>query len=97
MPSGSETPPRKPAVKSLGGSDGSAETEQALSPIQKLPAPPKQIDLGMFEIGRPLGKGKFGRVYLARERSSGFICALKVMHRDEIKSNGVEKQVQREV
>ena len=51
----------------------------------------------MFEIGRPLGKGKFGRVYLARERSSRFICALKVMHKDEIKSNSVEKQVQREV
>ncbi|KFZ03453.1 hypothetical protein V502_10934 [Pseudogymnoascus sp. VKM F-4520 (FW-2644)] len=96
-PAGSESPPRNPAAKSLGGSEESAEVEQALSPIQKLPAPPKQFHLGMFEIGRPLGKGKFGRVYLARERSSGFICALKVMHKDEIKSNGVEKQVQREV
>lgn len=96
-PVGSQSPPRKSAAKSLGGSEESAEVEQALSPIQKLPVPPKQFHLGMFEIGRPLGKGKFGRVYLARERSSGFICALKVMHKDEIKSNGVEKQVQREV
>ena len=29
-----------------------------------------------FEIGRPLGKGKFGNVYLAREKKSGYIVAL---------------------
>ena len=32
-----------------------------------------------FDIGRPLGKGKFGNVYLAREKDSGYICALKVV------------------
>ncbi|OAA62023.1 Serine/threonine-protein kinase domain protein [Niveomyces insectorum RCEF 264] len=57
----------------------------------------KLLHLGMFEIGRPLGKGKFGRVYLAREREHGFICALKVLHKDELQQNRVEKQVQREV
>jgi aurora kinase len=51
----------------------------------------------MFEIGRPLGKGKFGRVYLARERSSGFICALKVLHKSELQAGKVEKQVRREI
>ncbi|KAL1899438.1 spindle assembly checkpoint kinase [Sporothrix stenoceras] len=59
---------------------------------------PRQFHLGMFEIGRPLGKGKFGRVYLARERSSGFICALKVLYKAELQhGSGVEKQVRREV
>lgn len=53
--------------------------------------------LGMFEIGKPLGKGKFGRVYLAREREHGFICALKVLHKHEIQSGRVERQVRREV
>ena len=33
-----------------------------------------------FDIGRPLGKGKFGNVYLARERRSKYIVALKVGH-----------------
>jgi serine/threonine protein kinase len=46
----------------------------------------------MFEIGRPLGKGKFGRVYLARERKSGFVCALKVLHKNEIVQGRLEKQ-----
>lgn len=58
---------------------------------------PKQFHLGMFEIGRPLGKGKFGRVYLAKERTSGFICALKVLHKSELQQGRVEKQVRREI
>ncbi|KAJ5573847.1 Pkinase-domain-containing protein [Penicillium hispanicum] len=58
---------------------------------------PKVLHLGMFEIGRPLGKGKFGRVYLARERETGFVCALKVLHKDEIRQARVEKQVAREI
>ena len=51
----------------------------------------------MFEIGKPLGKGKFGRVYLCKERSSGFVCALKVLHKSEIQQGKVEKQVRREI
>ncbi|KFY09061.1 hypothetical protein V492_05657 [Pseudogymnoascus sp. VKM F-4246] len=93
----SDPPPQKAAAEPSEGPRKSVEAEQPPSKIQRQPDAPKQFHLGMFEIGRPLGKGKFGRVYLARERSSGFICALKVMHKDEIKSNGVEKQVQREV
>jgi aurora kinase len=51
----------------------------------------------MFEIGRPLGKGKFGRVYLAKERKNGFVCALKVLHKHELQKNKVEKQLRREI
>ncbi|KAH8425646.1 aurora family serine/threonine-protein kinase [Aspergillus melleus] len=58
---------------------------------------PKNLHLGMFEIGKPLGKGKFGRVYLAKERSSGFVCALKVLHKSELQQGGVQKQVRREI
>ena len=32
-----------------------------------------------FDIGKPLGRGKFGNVYLARERQTKFIIALKVI------------------
>ncbi|KAJ4400257.1 spindle assembly checkpoint kinase [Didymella pomorum] len=71
-------------------------TESAIPP-QPQPAAPKQWHLGMFEIGKPLGKGKFGRVYLAKERTSGFVCALKVLHKSEIQQGKVEKQVRREI
>jgi aurora kinase, other len=57
----------------------------------------KNWHLGMFEIGKPLGKGKFGHVYLAKERSTGFVCALKVMHKAEIQTGKVEKQIRREI
>lgn len=57
----------------------------------------KTFHLGMFEIGKPLGKGKFGRVYLAREREHKFICALKVLHKSELQDARVEKQVRREI
>jgi hypothetical protein len=39
---------------------------------------PQQWQLSDFDIGRPLGRGKFGNVYLAREKKSNFIVALKV-------------------
>lgn len=58
---------------------------------------PQQFHLGMFEIGRPLGKGKFGRVYLARHRDSGFICVLKVLHKEEIRREKAETHVRREI
>lgn len=38
----------------------------------------KRWTIADFEIGKPLGKGKFGNVYLAREKESKFIVALKV-------------------
>lgn len=74
------------------------EIDETKAALTEQPSMPKQFHLGMFEIGRPLGKGKFGRVYLARERTSGFICALKVLHKSELQAGGgVEKQVRREI
>ena len=67
------------------------------SALYTVPTTPKQWHLGMFEIGKPLGKGKFGRVYLAKEKSSGFVCALKVLHKSELQQGKVEKQVRREI
>ncbi|KAH8692449.1 kinase-like domain-containing protein [Phaeosphaeriaceae sp. PMI808] len=67
--------------------------------IEPAPVPPVQNrwNLSMFDIGKPLGKGKFGRVYLAKEKASGFVCALKVLHKAEIQQGRVEKQVRREI
>jgi hypothetical protein len=35
-------------------------------------------ELDDFDIGKPLGSGKFGRVFWAREKRTGFVVALKV-------------------
>lgn len=50
-----------------------------------------------FEIGRPLGKGKFGNVYLAREKRSKYIIALKVLFKSQLQKAGVEHQLRREI
>ncbi|CAI0646615.1 unnamed protein product [Colletotrichum noveboracense] len=43
------------------------------------PLQSKPLHRKMFSIQRLLGEGKFGRVYIAREKSTGFICALKIL------------------
>jgi serine/threonine protein kinase len=53
--------------------------------------------LNNFDLGSGLGKGQFGRVYLAREKTSGFIVALKVLNISELIKNNAEKQLLREV
>ena len=42
---------------------------------------PTEWSVDDFEFGMPLGRGKFGHVYLARERSSKFICAIKILYK----------------
>jgi len=53
--------------------------------------------LKRFDIGRPLGKGKFGNVYLAREKKHKYIVALKLLFKSQLVNNQVEKQLQREI
>ncbi|XP_065064586.1 aurora kinase C-like [Rhopilema esculentum] len=50
-----------------------------------------------FDIGKPLGRGKFGRVYLAREKQSKFIVALKVLFKAQLSKANVEHQLRREI
>ena len=50
-----------------------------------------------FELGCALGKGKFGRVYVARERKTHYMVAMKIMFKSELTSGRVEKQVLREI
>lgn len=102
-----QSPPRKPVPSSSTAAHSArnseetsaddAESHAVVATIPQQPSRPRPFHLGMFEIGRPLGKGKFGRVYLARERNSGYICALKVLHKSELQYGGVEKQVRREI
>lgn len=80
---------------------------RAASTFREEPAPPppkpapqqkKRIwCLADFDIGRALGRGKFGNVYLAREKQTMFVVALKVLFKKQIKSLNVEHQVRREI
>lgn len=50
-----------------------------------------------FELGAPLGRGKFGRVYVAREKQTKFMVAMKIMFKSELKKGHVERQLLREI
>ncbi|XP_065161237.1 aurora kinase C-like [Atheta coriaria] len=50
-----------------------------------------------FDIGKPLGRGKFANVYLAREKTSKFIVAIKVLFKASIQETHNEHQVRREI
>ena len=59
--------------------------------------PLRKWSLSDFDIGKPLGNGKFGKVYLAREKKSHFIVALKVLYKSQLSKAGVEHQLRREI
>ena len=79
----------RPATASA--SSASSEARSASS------EPAKQWELTDFDIGKPLGRGKFGNVYLAREKKSHYIVALKVLFKSQLAKAGVEHQLRREI
>lgn len=57
----------------------------------------EMMSLKDFEIGKPLGKGKFGHVYLARTKNEEFIVALKVLHKAQLIKDNMAHQLRREI
>lgn len=72
-------------------------TESTAAQARRSDAKPRQWSLNDFDIGKPLGNGKFGKVYLAREKNSHFIVALKVLFKSQLTKSGVEHQLRREI
>jgi len=57
----------------------------------------KVFSMDDFQIGKKLGIGKFGKVYLAREKKTGYICAIKVLFKDRLRKYKVERTLRREI
>jgi serine/threonine protein kinase len=74
-------------------------TEPGMYPLTSIPSNRPQLRWGVddFEVLKPLGHGKFGNVYMAREKKSQYIVALKVMWKEVIRKFNVEKQLKREI
>ncbi|XP_026877384.1 aurora kinase A [Electrophorus electricus] len=97
-------PPCQPKAGDVSEPVRTVEPRKQERPDQKSPirtntssAEKKPWSLDNFDIGRALGKGKFGSVYLARERQTKFILALKVLFKKQLEKAGVEHQLRREV
>jgi serine/threonine protein kinase len=50
-----------------------------------------------FDIGKPLGKGKYARVYLAREKKHNWICAIKKLSLAQLDKYKMGHQLRREL
>jgi serine/threonine protein kinase len=55
------------------------------------------VTLQDIDVGKRLGAGKFGAVYCARHRATGFIFALKVLDKRQLIKHRVEHQLRREI
>ncbi|CAG85914.2 DEHA2C04246p [Debaryomyces hansenii CBS767] len=65
--------------------------------LQKLPSASRHMTLDDFEIGKVLGKGKLGKVYCVKHKTSGYIAALKVMAKKDLIDLKLEKNFRREI
>lgn len=105
VPPMNQLPYKPPARGALGatrqGKLAPAHAKPASASESAKPAQPpmaKRVwSLDDFDIGKPLGRGKFGQVYLAREKQSRFHVALKVLYKSQLTRAGVEHQLRREV
>ncbi|XP_043382912.1 aurora kinase C-like isoform X6 [Chelonia mydas] len=84
----------KAGSESKDEEDGS-EMDTKRASVSQLPR--KMWCIDDFEIGRPLGKGRFGTVYLAREQNTHFILALKVIFKSALEKSQLEHQLRREI
>ena len=91
---------RSSSISSTNSSNGRFSTAQSYKPLDPsvaYPEPKREWTLDDFEIGKPLGSGKFGKVYLARERRTHFIVALKVLDKKQLLSENLAHQLRREI
>ena len=90
-PSSSSSKPPTTSLNKLSSSSSSKPPSTSSSSTSK------SWSLKNFDIGRPLGRGKFGSVYLAREKKSKFVVALKVLFKSQLIKSNVEHQLRREI
>ena len=81
-----------------------ATTEPPVAAAAAAPSTPvaakaadRKWTLEQFEVGKPLGRGKFGNVYMAREKATGAVVALKVIFKKQVDKHGVLKQLREEI
>mmetsp|Transcript_123101 Transcript_123101/g.217997 ORF Transcript_123101/g.217997 Transcript_123101/m.217997 type:complete len:362 (-) Transcript_123101:87-1172(-) len=75
------------------GRDRKAETIEDMALATEIP----WFSLKDIDVGKRLGAGKFGAVYVARERRTGFVFALKVLDKQQLIKHRVEHQLRREI
>lgn len=95
---GSHGPDHAAVKPGMAGAPAQAKENVLADPPTSMEGPSrKKWSLKDFDIGRPLGKGKFGNVYLAREKTTKYVVALKVLFKSQLQAASVEHQLRREI
>lgn len=89
--------PVKLPIRKKGHSPAQNERMDSKLSLQKLPSASRHMTLDDFEIGKVLGKGKLGKVYCVKHKTSGYIAALKVMAKKDLIDLKLEKNFRREI
>ncbi|KAM6457171.1 aurora kinase C-like isoform 4-T4 [Liasis olivaceus] len=100
MSQGGLPPKFKNLLKKNKGIESKGEKSESKANTNGVPGSqlPRRIwSTGDFEFGKPLGKGRFGAVYLAREKTTHFILALKVIFKSALEKAQLEHQLRREI
>lgn len=71
--------------------------ESKIMQDRALKGPDYKWTMSDFQIGAPLGRGKFGRVYLAREKNTHYMVAIKLLIKSELLKHSMQHQVIREI
>ncbi|KAF7030799.1 hypothetical protein CFC21_042259 [Triticum aestivum] len=56
-----------------------------------------KVIMGLYKLGRLLGRGNFAKVYKAHNVSTGEVVAIKVFDKEAVRRSGTVEQVKREV
>lgn len=78
-------------------SSSSAVAQPSKIPTSLKPKQVKRWTIADFDIGKLLGGGKFGKVYLAREKKSKFVVGMKVLFKNQFIQHRLEHQLRREI
>ena len=60
------------------------EIDQPAKSVKKI-FNPKEWNIGRFQIGKPLSRGKFGHVLLVRERETKYLFIIKMMFKSQLR------------
>lgn len=84
---------RRPMGQQAGGAAGGAGGGGQQAVTTSSSRSQKSWSSTDFEIGKPVGRGRYGSVFMCRERASGRLLALKVLFKQRLKEDGVVRQV----
>jgi serine/threonine protein kinase len=56
-----------------------------------------RLSLNNFTMGKKLGRGRFGSVYMAEEKQTGMVVALKLINCAQVREEQMEDQIMEEI